>query len=101
MRPDVGAHVAKCGLYPRHIVDPIEQHEVVDHAVVSSRRHGDAGLLELARVGLTFVAKYIVLGGGSPARAAGRATVRWWPGAGPRSVLSSLRVGRVGLSQTA
>jgi hypothetical protein len=42
-------------------VDGIEEHEVVDQAVVTSRGHKNTGLLEFVRVRFAFVAKRIIL----------------------------------------
>ena len=46
----------------------VQKYKVVDHAVVADRGHVDAGVLEPARVGFTFVAKRIVLCGDDEGR---------------------------------
>src|SRR5262249_13165799 len=44
-----------------HVADGVQQHEIMDRAVVADRIDIDAGLLELAGVGLTLVAQRVVL----------------------------------------
>lgn len=43
-----------------YVMDGIQEHEVVEHSFVTSRRYSGTSLFEFACIGLTFVAKRII-----------------------------------------
>jgi hypothetical protein len=61
MRAHALADLLYRGFDAGDLSDCVEKDKIVDHSVIAHGRHVDAGLLELAGIGLTLVTKRVVL----------------------------------------
>ena len=59
MRLQLTRRLAHRGFNFRDIAQRVEQAVVMDHPVVAYRRHVHAGCIQLAGIGLAFIAQYI------------------------------------------